>query len=799
MSDKIHNKQKNKKNVYDIQGGEQKFMKKSTKKVLNVAASAAMLAGIAPVAGIVAPTAAHASGSFDVYNVPTFGTGSSAVTANNGAINGGVALGRVKVNIDQRSLNGGNNTLTFTLPQGFEFSRTTNNNLDPIRNADTGATVSGNTYSIVSTGDGANRNSIAVNVISTKSAQIQFNGTSNPSDDLEILLNLKNIVSTGPNSGDVNLTFSASTESGLPTGNVKVATVVSSGQVALEANDTESSSDNFGFTFKLTESVAGSLKSGNAVKLKLPSGFEWDSRGEFTKLFGDANFDVNDLSVTGFGSDTLTVSAASDAAISSTAASFNLDLNFRVEDEDKAKEGDITATVSGNSSSNVSNLVVGSYGQYGGGVTVSSPSTVIAGQDEQQLGDIVVKESVAGSFIENRTVTLQLPEGARWQSVYEDGEDATGTTGSIDTANGLNQPTINYTGTDGRTMRLTFPTKNTSNNAGSITLKDVEVAVQPGFTGDLNVAVAGSQGLTGTVKVATATPSLTLSASDATYSASIGSDSANIGNLTLKEGAAGALTDDDNGLVEVLLPAGVTFGSTPTVSVTSGDLTIRNVSIDTYNNSATQGVLRFYVDSESTTASTIAINGVNLRIDRTVPQGNIVAKVQGDGAANTAYHGFGDVTQTWKDSYRYAAQATIATIGTQAPGMESNAVTAIYTIGSTSYKVNGETRTAEVAPYVENGRTYLPVRYVAEALGVTPANILFDKATSMVTLIKGDRVVQLKLKTNQLTINGSTINMDVKAVTKANRTVLPIAWVGKALDATVMYDAAAKTVTVNSK
>jgi hypothetical protein len=51
----------------------------------------------------------------------------------------------------------------------------------------------------------------------------------------------------------------------------------------------------------------------------------------------------------------------------------------------------------------------------------------------------------------------------------------------------------------------------------------------------------------------------------------------------------------------------------------------------------------------------------------------------------------------------------------------------------------------------------------------------------------------------QLTINGSTINMDVKAVTKANRTVLPIAWVGKALDATVMYDAAAKTVTVNSK
>ncbi|CAJ1317845.1 copper amine oxidase N-terminal domain-containing protein [Paenibacillus nuruki] len=781
MSDKIHNKQKNKKNVYDIQGGEQKFMKKSTKKVLNVAASAAMLAGIAPVAGIVAPTAAHASGSFDVYNVPTLSTGSAD----------SIQLGRVKVNVDQYTLDGTSKELTVTLPQGFEFAsdfeNTTANtpgvNGFQVLGSDNGTSVTASVYKIGT---------------SNKSAKIVFNGA-NAADDTELFLNLNNIKATGPNTGDVNLAFSASTASGLPTGNVKVATVVSSGQVALEANDTQSSSDDFNFTLKVTESVAASLKTGNALKFKLPSGFEWNAVGTFTPLYGDLTSADLTTSVDG---DTLTIAATNTAALSSTASSFNLDLGFSVEDEDKAKEGDITASVSGNSSANVSSLVVGSYGQYGGGVTVASPSTVIAGQDEQQLGDIVVKESVAGSFIAGRTVTLQLPEGARWQSVYEDGTDATTTTGSIDTANGLGQPNISYTGTDGRTLRMTFPTgsvNNSNNNAGSITLKDVEVAVQPGFSGDLNVAVAGSQGLTGTVKVATATPSLTLSASDATYSAAIGSDSANIGNLTLKEGAAGALTDDDNGLVEVLLPAGVTFGSTPTVSVTSGDLTIRNVSVDTYNNSGTQGVMRFYVDSESTTASTIAINGVNLRIDRTVPQGNIVAKVQGDGAANTAYHGFGDVTQTWKDSYRYAAQGTIATIGTQATGVESNAVTAIYTIGSTAYKVNGETRTAEVAPYVENGRTYLPVRYVAEALGVTPANILFDKATSMVTLIKGDRVVQLKLKTNQLTINGSTINMDVKAVTKANRTVLPIAWVGKALDATVMYDAAAKTVTVNSK
>ncbi|MCL9661845.1 copper amine oxidase N-terminal domain-containing protein [Paenibacillus hunanensis] len=778
MSNKIHNKQTNKNNVYDIQGGEKKVMKKSTKKVINVAASAALLAGIAPVAGVLAPTAAHASGSFDVINVPTLSSSTSGTA---------VDLGRVNINIDKYTLN---NTatdatyLTVTLPSGFEFAANAfNGGATQLITADGGSPAQPFTAT-------ASR-------INSTSASIRITGA-NQTDDISLGLILNGIVSTGPSSGDVNVTFTADPNSGLPTGNVKVATVVSSGQVALEARDVQSSSSNFNFNLRVTESVANSLKSGNAIKLKLPSGFEWSAAGAVTPLYGTLS--SNNVSATVNG-DTLTI--ASNGVSRSAASSFDLALNFTVTDEDKAKDGDITATVSGNSSINVSSLVVGTYGQYGGGVTVASPTTVVAGQDEQKIGNVVVKEAVAGSFIGGRTVTLQLPEGARWQSVYTSGENTTGTTGSIETSNGLRTPDeIKYTGTDGRTLRLTWNgtgAVNTSNKAGSITLKDVEVAVQPGFTGDLNATVAGSQGLTGTVKLATAVSGVSLTATNATYNIAIGTDNASIGDLMIKEGAAGALTDDGSGLVEVLLPAGVTFGSTPTVSVTGGDLRIRNVSVDTYNNSGTQGVLRFYVDSESTTASTITVSGVNLRIDRTVPQGDIVAKVQGDGAAYTAYHGFGDVADVWNSSYKYAAKAAIATIGTAPAGETDNAVTAIYTIGSTAYTVNGQTRTAEVAPYVENGRTYLPVRYVAEALGVSQANILFDKATSVVTMIKGDRVVQLKLNTNQLTINGSTINMDVKAVTKANRTVLPIAWVGKALDAVIQYDAAAKTVTVNSK
>lgn len=53
----------------------------------------------------------------------------------------------------------------------------------------------------------------------------------------------------------------------------------------------------------------------------------------------------------------------------------------------------------------------------------------------------------------------------------------------------------------------------------------------------------------------------------------------------------------------------------------------------------------------------------------------------------------------------------------------------VATIGSTSLNVNGSAVTMDVAPEIVNGRTMLPARYLAEALG---ANVGWDPATSTV-------------------------------------------------------------------
>lgn len=59
---------------------------------------------------------------------------------------------------------------------------------------------------------------------------------------------------------------------------------------------------------------------------------------------------------------------------------------------------------------------------------------------------------------------------------------------------------------------------------------------------------------------------------------------------------------------------------------------------------------------------------------------------------------------------------------TQTVTVKLDGNTVEMTIGSTTYKVNGTEKTMDTAPIIKDGRTYVPVRFVAEALGfkVTP-------------------------------------------------------------------------------
>jgi len=121
-----------------------------------------------------------------------------------------------------------------------------------------------------------------------------------------------------------------------------------------------------------------------------------------------------------------------------------------------------------------------------------------------------------------------------------------------------------------------------------------------------------------------------------------------------------------------------------------------------------------------------------------------------------------------------------------------------FKIGVTSYIKDGNIYFMNVAPYIKNGRTYLPVRYVASSLGVLDSNILWDEANQKVTLLKGDKVVQMTIGSNGMAINGVTIVMDAAPEVTSGRAMLPFRYIAQAFGASVAWDNSTQQVEISS-
>lgn len=112
-----------------------------------------------------------------------------------------------------------------------------------------------------------------------------------------------------------------------------------------------------------------------------------------------------------------------------------------------------------------------------------------------------------------------------------------------------------------------------------------------------------------------------------------------------------------------------------------------------------------------------------------------------------------------------------------------------------SVMVNGQPLQSDVKPFVNgDGRTMLPVRAIAEAVG---ANVDWDPATQTATLTQGDKVVKVPVGRKTIIVGGSDVPMDTAAVIKDGRTLLPVRPVAEALGVKIDWDAATSTVNIS--
>lgn len=258
-------------------------------------------------------------------------------------------------------------------------------------------------------------------------------------------------------------------------------------------------------------------------------------------------------------------------------------------------------------------------------------------------------------------------------------------------------------------------------------------------------------------------------------------------SFTITEGGPGAFAARPlgyQGWLIVKCPAGVSFASMPEITVT-GDLKL-DIAGARLNN-PTDDQLSIPVLSSSTVASTVRFDKVLLTLDRTVPEGNVTLKVGGSAI---------DWSSAGTDlSIQVAAAHTVlANVVTPAPD-EQNAE-AQFKIGDKRFILNGTETAMDVAPYIKEGRTFIPLYYAAQALGISEKGMVWDQEKQTVTLMKGLKLVQVTIGSHTMLFNGAAIELDAAPEIVNGRTCLPVALLAKALGETATWDANTYTLEI---
>lgn len=122
-----------------------------------------------------------------------------------------------------------------------------------------------------------------------------------------------------------------------------------------------------------------------------------------------------------------------------------------------------------------------------------------------------------------------------------------------------------------------------------------------------------------------------------------------------------------------------------------------------------------------------------------------------------------------------------------------------FVVGQASYSINeggsiaGTVYNIDASPYVESGRTLVPVKYLADSLGVQTT---WDAAAQKVTMTSGSTTVVLTIGSTILAVNGASQQMDVAPVIRNGRTYLPARYVAEALGGKVDWNQDTQVVTV---
>ncbi|MCD9022293.1 stalk domain-containing protein [Cohnella silvisoli] len=125
-----------------------------------------------------------------------------------------------------------------------------------------------------------------------------------------------------------------------------------------------------------------------------------------------------------------------------------------------------------------------------------------------------------------------------------------------------------------------------------------------------------------------------------------------------------------------------------------------------------------------------------------------------------------------------------------------NHPTIVMTVGKTQGTVDGVKVKLPGAPFVqkETSTNYLPLKFVADTLG---AQVIWDNIAKRVTVLRGDKMLELWVGNESMTVNGVRLQTAVAPVVIKGSIYVPVRVISEQLGQKVEWEGKAKTITIH--
>ena len=230
-----------------------------------------------------------------------------------------------------------------------------------------------------------------------------------------------------------------------------------------------------------------------------------------------------------------------------------------------------------------------------------------------------------------------------------------------------------------------------------------------------------------------------------------------------------------------------------------GEITAENIKVDGLTLDKESETIYFTVKSRTKEAAKITISGIQIASRSSLPLGEHklslnhvdATEIRDKKLDNGTDYVYG---KDWERALDFIADAPYMNIVNELGRVKK---TTVFTLGSADYTVDGVAMQLDAPVFTQDNYTMLPVRAVADALGV---NVLWNAENRTATFVDGDKVVSVKIGAKTLYKNGIAYPMATKASVKAERMYIPISSVGDAFglnrDVDYTWNESTKQVTI---